>query len=275
MEKRRLGKTGFDATIMGLGGEGLLRSTGQDKQAYRLINKALDLGINYFESARAYEGSEEYFGKALRGRRKDIFLTSKSHARTKEGATGHLNETLRNMKTDYLDLWQVHNVKTEKDIEAIFSPGGVIEAFVEAKQKGLTRFIGITGHQDPSVLKKCLQRFDFDVVLLPVNPAEPSYKSFLEGVLPLALEKGMGVVGMKIYIRGFTSKLSFYTSMESFFRYALSHKISTAVIGCNSLEQLEENVYFARSFKPMDWEDQDGFVEAVAPFARELMYYKE
>lgn len=275
MEKRRLGKTGFDATIMGLGGEGLLRSTGQDKQAYRLINKALDLGINYFESARAYEGSEEYFGKALRERRKDIFLASKSHARTKEDATGHLNETLRNMKTDHLDLWQVHNVKTEKDIEAIFSPGGVIEAFVEAKQKGLTRFIGITGHQDPSVLKKCLQSFDFDVVLLPVNPAEPSYKSFLEGVLPLALEKGIGVVGMKIYIRGFTSKLSFYTSMESFFRYALSHKISTAVIGCNSLEQLEENVYFARSFKPMDWEDQDGFVEAVAPFARELMYYKD
>lgn len=275
MEKRRLGKTGFDTTIMGLGGEGILRSSGLDKQAYKLINKALDLGINYFESARAYEGSEEYYGKALRERRKDIFLAGKSHARTKEDALDHLHETLRNMKTDHLDLWQIHDVRNDKEIEEIFSPGGAIDAFIEAKEKGLTRFIGITGHQDPLVIRQCLLRFDFDTVLMPVNPAEPSYKSFLEEVMPLAIEKGMGVMGMKIYLHGFVSKLSFYTSMESFFRYALSQSIATAVIGCDNLEQLEENVYFVRSFKPMDWEEQDGFVEAIAPFARELMYYKE
>ncbi|HOW54005.1 MAG TPA: aldo/keto reductase [Syntrophorhabdaceae bacterium] len=275
MEKRRLGKTGFDTTIMGLGGEGILRSSGLDKQAYKLINKALDLGINYFESARAYDGSEEYYGKALRERRKDIFLAGKSHARTKEGALDHLHETLRNMKTDHLDLWQIHDVRTDKEIEEIFSPGGAIDAFIEAKEKGLARFIGITGHQDPLVIRQCLLRFDFDTVLMPVNPAEPSYKSFLEEVMPLAIEKGMGVMGMKIYLHGFVSKLSFYTSMESFFRYALSQSIATAVIGCDNLEQLEENVYFVRSFKPMDWEEQDGFVEAIAPFARELMYYKE
>lgn len=275
MEKRRLGKTGFDTTIMGLGGEGILRSSGLDKQAYKLINKALDLGINYFESARAYDGSEEYYGKALRERRKDIFLAGKSHARTKEGALDHLHETLRNMKTDHLDLWQIHDVRTDKEIEEIFSPGGAIDAFIEAKEKGLARFIGITGHQDPLVIRQCLLRFDFDTVLMPVNPAEPSYKSFLEEVMPLAIEKGMGIMGMKIYLHGFVSKLSFYTSMESFFRYALSQSIATAVIGCDNLEQLEENVYFVRSFKPMDWEEQDGFVEAIAPFARELMYYKE
>lgn len=275
MEKRRLGKTGFDTTIMGLGGEGILRSSGLDKQAYKLINKALDLGINYFESARAYEGSEEYYGKALRERRKDIFLAGKSHARTKEGALDHLHETLRNMKTDHLDLWQIHDVRNDKEIEEIFSPGGALDAFIEAREKGLTRFIGITGHQDPLVIRQCLLRFDFDTVLMPVNPAEPSYKSFLEEVMPLAIEKGMGVMGMKIYLHGFVSKLSFYTSMESFFRYALSQSIATAVIGCDNLEQLEENVYFVRSFKPMDWEEQDGFVEAIAPFARELMYYKE
>jgi len=275
MEKRKLGKTGFDATIMGLGGEGLLRTSGLDKKTYKLINKALDLGINYCESARAYDGSEEYYGKALRERRKDIFLASKSHARTKEGALEHLHETLHNMKTDHLDLWQVHDVRTGQDVEAIFAKGGAIDAFIEAKEKGLTRFIGITGHQEPSMLKHCLQRFDFDTVLMPVNPAEPSYKSFLEEVMPLAVEKDMGVIGMKIYIRGFTSKLSFYTSMESFFRYALSQSIATAVIGCDNLDQLEENVYFARSFKPMDWEEQDGFVEAIAPYARQLLYYKE
>lgn len=275
MEKRKVGKTGFDATIMGLGGEGILRTHGRDKEAYTLINKALDLGVNYYESARAYDGSEEYYGKALRQRRKDIFLASKSHARTKEGALRHLHETLRNMKTDHLDLWQVHDVRTEEDVEAIFAKGGALEAFAEAKDKGMARFIGITGHQEPAVIKDCIMRYDFDTVLMPVNPAEPAYKSFLEGVMPLAIEKGMGIIGMKIYIRGFTSKLTFYTTMESFFRYALSQPIATAVIGCDSMDQLEENVYFARSFKHMDWEEQDGFVEAIAPFARELLYYKE
>lgn len=275
MEKRRLGRTGFDTTIMGLGGEGALRSSGLDKQVYKLINKALDLGINYFESARAYEDSEKYYGKALKGRRKDVFLAGKSDARTKEGALDHLHETLRNMKTDHLDLWQIHDVRTDDDVEKIFARGGAIDAFIEAKEKGMTRFIGITGHQDPLIIRQCLLRFDFDTVLMPVNPAEPSYKSFLEEVMPLAVKQDMGVIGMKIYIHGFTSKLSFYTSMESFFRYALSQPLATVVIGCDSIEQLEENVYFARSFKPMDWEEQDGFVEAIAPFARELMYYKE
>jgi aryl-alcohol dehydrogenase-like predicted oxidoreductase len=275
VEKRKLGRTGFEATIMGLGGEGLLRTYGQDKEAYTLINKALDLGINYFESARAYDGSEEYYGKAFRERRKDIFLAGKSHARTREGALDHLHETLRNMKTDHLDLWQVHDVRTMDDVEKIFAVGGAIDAFMEAKEKGLTRFVGVSGHQDPSVIRECLTRFDFDTMLVPINPAEASQNSFLEEILPLAEKRGVGIIGMKIYVRGFVSKLTFYTSMEAFFRFALSQPIATAVIGCDNLEQLEQNVYFARSFKPMDWEQQDGFVEAIAPYARDLLYYKE
>ena len=112
IQKRKLGKTGVDVTLMGLGGEGVLRTFGHDDEAYALINRALDLGINYFESARAYSGSESYYGKALRERRKEIFLTSKSHAQDKKGALEHLQETLKNMKTDHLDLWQVHDVRS-------------------------------------------------------------------------------------------------------------------------------------------------------------------
>ena len=164
---------------------------------------------------------------------------------------------------------------TEGDLEAIFAPGGAIEAFIEAKNTGLTRFVGVTGHRDPAVVRQCLERFDFDVVTVPVNPAEAAYKSFLDEVLPLAAGSGAAVIGMKIFLRGFASKLSFYTSMEAFFGYALSQSISTAVVSCDSLDELEQNVYFARSFKPMGWESQDGFVEAIAPYARELLYYKE
>jgi predicted aldo/keto reductase-like oxidoreductase len=272
--KRKLGKTGVEVTIFGLGGEGVLRTNGYEKEAYALINKAIDLGINYFESARAYSGSESYYGLALKERRKEIFLNSKSHARDKKGAQQHLRETLKNMKTDYLDLWQVHDVRTGDDLEQIFGRKGAIEAFVEAREKGLVRFIGVTGHHDPRVLKQCLELFSFDTVLLPINPAEHTYESFIETVLPLASEKKMGVIAMKVYFRGFAAKLPQFSSLEPFFRFALSHKISTAVIGCDSISQLEENVNFAAAFSPMSAKEMQGIEKTVAPYARSLMYYK-
>jgi aryl-alcohol dehydrogenase-like predicted oxidoreductase len=274
ISKRRLGKTGVDVTILGLGGEGILRTYGHDKEAYALINKALDLGITYLESARAYSGSESYYGKALRERRKDIFLASKSHARDKKGALQHLHETMENMRTDHLDLWQIHDVRTEEDIEEIFGPRGALEAFQEARDRGLVRFVGITGHHDPSILLKCLDRFHSDTVLIPVNPAEPNYKSFIEEVIPIARDKGMGIIGMKVYFRGFATKLPGVTSLEPFYRYSLSQPITTAVIGCDDIEQLQENVRLAASFRAMSLEEQRELVDAVSPYARRLMYYK-
>ena len=172
LPKRKLGRTGIEVTIFGLGGEGILRTFGYEKEAYALINRAIDIGITYFESARAYSGSESYYGLALAERRKNIFLTSKSHARGKKGALTHLQETLKNMKTDHLDLWQVHDVRTMEDVQAIFGPKGAIEAFIEAKHKGMTRLIGVTGHRDPSITRHCIEKFNFDTVLVPVNPAE-------------------------------------------------------------------------------------------------------
>jgi aryl-alcohol dehydrogenase-like predicted oxidoreductase len=274
IQKRLLGKTGVNVTLLGLGGEGVLRTFGHDNEAYALINRALDLGINYFESARAYSGSESYYGKALRDRRKEIFLTSKSHARDNKGALKHLQETLKNMKTDHLDLWQVHDVRTDDDIKEIFGPRGAIEAFVEAKQKGLTRFIGVTGHHAPEILKKCISLFDFDTVLMPVNPAEPHYKSFLEEVVPFAKQKGMGIIGMKVYFRGFAAKIPWYQSMEPFLHFALSQPVSTVVIGCDSILQLEENVLFAMKFTPMPNAEMSDLIGKVKPFSRQLMYYK-
>ncbi len=274
IQKRKLGKTGVEVTVLGLGGEGVLRTFGQDENAYRLINAAIDLGINYCESARAYDGSETYYGNALKERRKEVFLTSKSHARDKKGALLHLHLTLKNMQTDHLDLWQVHDVRTERDIKEIFGPGGAIEAFAEAKQKGLTRFIGVTGHQDPSIIARCIEMFDFDTVLMPVNPAEPEHDSFLTTVLPLANSKGMGIIGMKVYLRGLAQRLPRYSGMEPFLRFALSQPITTAVVGCDSTGQLRQNVDYAKSFSPMSPDEMNQLIEDVGPFAKWLMYYK-
>ena len=272
--KRQLGRTGVEVTILGLGGEGILRTHGYEREAYALINRALDLGITYCESARAYDGSESYYGKALRERRSEVFLTSKSHARDKAGALAHLHETLRTMRTDHLDLWQVHDVRTGEEIEEIFGPGGAIEAFVEAREKGRVRFIGVTGHHDPAVIRACIERFPFDTVLLPVNPAEPAHRSFIGEAIPAAREREMGIVGMKVYLRGLASQIPGHAGMEPYLRFALSQPVSTIIIGCDDLMQLEENVRFARAFAPMTNDEQEALVRRVAPFARQLMYYK-
>ncbi len=272
--KRKLGKTEIDVTILGLGGEGVLRTFGHEKEAYALINQAIDLGINYFESARAYSGSESYYGLALGERRKEIFLTSKSHARDKQGALDHLRETLSNMNTDYLDLWQVHDVRSEEDIEQIFGPRGAIEAFMEAREKGWVKHIGVTGHHDPAALIRCIEAFPVDTVLMPVNPAEPAYKSFPDTVLPVAVSKEMGIIAMKIYLRGMATRLRGVDSLAPFFRFALSHPVNTAVVGCDDIAQLEENVHFARSFEPLSQKEIERVVDHVAPFAGQLMYYK-
>jgi len=267
--RRRLGKTGESVTIIGLGGEGILRSRGQDDRAVELINKAIDLGVNYMESARAYDGSELYYGKALGARRKDIFLASKSHARDYKGAMNHLQETLKNMGTDYLDLWQIHDVRTEDDMAAIFAPNGAYEAFIEAKKKGLVRFIGVTGHHDPVVLARCVSEYDFDTVLMPVNPAEPAYKPFVEEVVPAASAKDMGIIAMKAYLRG-----GLNAPKRLLFCYALTQPVSTAVIGCDNLAQLKENVEIAASFVPLRLKEVERFTSFISSQARQVMYYK-
>ncbi|MFQ5441154.1 MAG: aldo/keto reductase [Thermodesulfobacteriota bacterium] len=266
---RRLGRTGVDVTILGLGGEGLLRSRGREAEADRLINTAIDLGVNYMESARAYDGSESYYGKALRGRRDKIFLAGKSHARDKEGAQKHLHETLKNMKTGHLDLWQIHDVRSAGDVEAIFGPGGAAEAFLEAKEKGLVRFLGVTGHHDPAIIKKCIEVFDFDTVLIPVNPAEPSHKPFIDEVAPLASAKDMGIIGMKVYLRG---RLD--APKKLLFCYALTQPVTTAVIGCDTVEQVKENAEIAASFMRLKLKEVERLTAFISPYARELMSYK-
>jgi aryl-alcohol dehydrogenase-like predicted oxidoreductase len=272
--KRRLGKTNVDVTILGLGGEGILRSYDRRKDAHDLINRAIDLGINYFDSAKAYAGCESYHGQALGERRKVIFLAGKSHARDKKGALAHLHDTLKTIKTDHLDLWQMHDMRTEEDIEEVTAPGGALEAFREAKERGLVRFIGVTGHEDPSILRRCIQLADFDTVLMPINPAEPHYRSFITDVLPHAIEKGMGIIAMKVYFRGLVTRIPGFNSAVPFYRFALSLPVTAAIIGCDSIAHLEENVGYAQSFAPQSETEMGRLVDLVAPHARQLMYYK-
>ena len=283
--QRQLGKTGATVTVLGLGGEGVLRTFGRAPEAVALIRRAVELGITYCDCAHAYAGSEDYYGEALVGGLRDrVFLTSKSAERSGAAATRDLESTLRRMRTDRLDLWQVHDVRTEGDLAAICGPGGSLEAFVAAKKAGKVRFLGVTGHHDPAILTKAIELFSFDTVLMPVNAAEPHHNSFIDVTLPLAVSKGMGVIGMKV-LRGFVEEgvsridlhpdlLHQQLSVSRLLRFAFAQTISTAIIGCNTVQQLEENVAVARVAKPMDAGEEQELVERTRPYARRAQSYK-
>jgi len=178
------------------------------------------------------------------------------------------------MNTDFLDLWMIHDVRSLKDVEQIFGPRGAIKALEAAKRNKLVRFVGISGHRNPTLLSRALDLFPFDVVLMPVNPAEPHYWSFLEAVLPKALDKGMGILGMKTLSRGVCAKIFGDESIEMFLRFAMTQSISASVVGCETIDQLEMNVRITRSFQPMDQQEQNVLINKVKSYSRELMYYK-
>src|SRR5438309_378636 len=199
LPRRPLGQTGHAATVLGLGGEGVLRTHGRTAEAVKVIERALDQGVNYCDTAPAYAGSMDYYGAALGERRKQIFLASKTHERTRDGSLRLLDDSLRRLRTDHLDLWQLHDLRTPDDLARIFAKGGALEALLQAREEGRVRYLGITGHHDPAILLEAMRRFAFDTVLVALNAADVHRLSFIQTVLPEAVRRGVGVIGMKVY----------------------------------------------------------------------------
>ena len=262
--KRTFGKTGDRLTIIGQAGGRFPMCGFEDAKAITL--RAYELGINYFDCARVYwDGrSEEVYGAVLPPFRKHIFMTTKSGLRTRAGAEGDLEKSLRAMKTDYVDLWQIHMVNTLEEVEQIFAPGGAMEAFEAAKKAGKCRFIGFTGHHDPMVHLEMLKRYEkFDSVLMPLNPADPAYVSFEKQVLPVAVERGMGIQGMKSTAN---SKLLHTIPIRDCLTYVLSLPISCLAVGCTTIGQIEDDVRIVQAFKPLDEAAMANIREKAAPF---------
>src|SRR6516165_3700973 len=202
LPRRALGRTGHAATLFGLGGEGVLRTHGRATDAVAVINRALDLGVNYCDTAPAYASSLDYYGAALGERRRDVFLASKTHDRTRDGSLRLLDESLKRLRTDHLDLWQLHDLRTALDLKMIFGRGGALEALIQAREEWRVGFVGLTGHHDPAILLDAMSRFDFGTVLVALNLADTPRLSFARTVLAEAARKGMGVIGMKVYAAG-------------------------------------------------------------------------
>ncbi len=273
---RKLGKTGLEVEPVSLGGEGVLRTTGRAAEAVPVVLEALKLGVRYCDTAPAYAASQDYYGEAFRqagaAARDKVILASKTHLRDRSGSLRLLDDSLRRLGTDRLDIWQLHDLRTTEDLDEIFAKGGAIEAVEEAKRDGRVRFVGITGHHDPAILVEAMRRYPVDTVLCAINPSDPRRAPFLTTVVPAAREKGVGIIGMKVMGRGDIIADGVATGPE-LIRYAASFA-DTVIIGCSSPREVRENLDAGRAFSPLGDAGARALEARVAPRAQHYDTYK-
>lgn len=271
IQRRTLGKTGYKATVLGFGGAYLNKEITKE-DAVSVLHKAIDSGINYIDTAANYgDGlSEEYIGEVMKTRRKEVFIATKTDLRGKDESAEQINTSLRKLRTDFLDLIQLHCVNTEAELKKVMARNGSLSAVVEAKKAGKTRFIGITAHNWP-VLAAALEVYPFDTVLLPLSALDYSFYDFSTMILPVVEKHNIGVIGMKSLGGGVLSGggiLRDYLSVKECLTYSFSMPAVVTVVGMKSVAEVEENVAVARSFVSMKPEELDSMhaeVKAVYP----------
>jgi uncharacterized protein len=299
MPTRNLGKTDYKVGIFSLGGQAALERANNFDIAVPIVDRALDLGVNYLDTSSIYGGperwSEQYVGQVMKRRRNEAFLATKTKERTRDGSMQMIEKSLQLLNTDHVDLWQLHDIGTETDVNAVFAKGGAMEALLEMKEQKVVRYLGITGHYRPDALMDCIHRYPFDCILMAVNAADPHHYSFEDKLLPLAVEKQMGIIGMKVPARG--RLLSSWTppsleqqkhswegmviatspgtlKMREAVYYTLSQPVSTIIIGCDSIAQLEENVQLARDFTPLSTQQLAELTTRSEPVSKPSLFFR-
>ncbi len=299
MPTRNLGKTGYKVGIFSLGGQASLEKPNNFDIAVPIIERALDMGVNYIDTSSIYGGperwSEQYVGKVMASRRNQAFLATKTKERTRDGSMRMIEKSLQLLQTDHADLWQLHDIGTMFDINEVFAKGGAMEALLEMKEQKVVRHLGLTGHYRPDALMEGIKRYPFDAILMAMNAADPHHFSFNQELLPLAVERQMGIIGMKI--PGRSRLLSSWTpppleaqkhswegmvpaptpgtlTMREAMYYTLSRPVSTIIIGCDTIAQLEENVHLAREFTPLSDGQATELVAKAEPVAKPSLFFR-
>ena len=287
--QRPFGKTGHMVGIYSLGAQATCEQLNRRDEAMAIINRAIDLGINYIDTSAWYgmdgnsgQGdhlrgtSERHLGEVMKTRRNEIFLATKTHDRSYDGAMRHLESSLENLKTDVIDLWQIHNIKPDgqEDIEKIFSDDGCLKAMEKARDEGVVRFLGITGHADPVPMKELVDRYPFDTCLMALNAADKHYNSYIEKLLPACVEKEMGIIGMKIPARDRIFSYGGIITMKEAMSYTMSLPVSTIIVGIDKIPELEENVRIASEFQALTEDQMLTIEDKVKPHKDHLLFYK-
>jgi predicted aldo/keto reductase-like oxidoreductase len=216
-----------------------------------MVTRALDLGVGYIDTAPDYTGVELRIAEALVGRRKDVFLATKTPGRTYDASMQYLEDSLKRLRTDHLDLWQLHNIASQDEVDKVSAKGGAIEALVKARDEGIVRFVGFTGHYSPDPLLSLIDRFDFDTLLVALNAADWQRLPMREKLIPRALEKGMGVIAMKTLGGPGGAILKQLTTTDAL-SYVWSLPITTTIVGAATIDHLTSNIDTVRDFTPLD-----------------------
>ena len=263
MDTRPFGKTGQRFPILSLGCQRVVDAHQcNEEQAVAILNRAIDRGIRYYDTAWVYsEGqSEQRVGLVAKHRRREMWIATKAWDRTRDGARRQLEESLKRLQTDHVDEWRIHNVKSFPDLESCFAKGGVLEAMVKAKAEGLVRHISISGHTDPQIQVEALRRFPFDSVLVALSVLDHFVYSFAEEFLPVANAKGVATIAMKVFALGALAHVS-----ERALRYTLGLPVSTVIVGCSKMEELEKDLAVAESFQPLTGEERLQLYREIFP----------
>lgn len=273
---RPLGDTGVKVSILCLGGHHIGRIP-EDGEAVRLVRYAIDNGVTFIDNAWEYHHgrSEKIVGTALKdGYRDKAFIMTKIHGRTRKEAQAQLEESLSRLDVEYVDLLQLHEVIYADDPERIFVPDGAIEVLEDALQQGKTRFVGFTGHKDPAIHLDMLSRdYSWDTVQMPVNAFDPHYRSFIKQVMPVLTERNIAPLGMKSMGSPWLLKSGAITAEEAL-NFAWSQPVSTVVSGMESMDLLQQNIDYARRFKPMSIKEQENLLARTASAAQDGKWEK-
>ncbi|SDN19577.1 hypothetical protein SAMN04487897_10299 [Paenibacillus sp. yr247] len=267
MEKRPFGSTGQQFPVLSFGAQRIVDEHNcTEEEAIQIVNRAIDEGITYFDTAPSYSSgqSEERLGKALalHSRRNDVWIATKTHDRSRDGSLKLLEASLNRLQTDHVEEWRLHNIMTMEELDKCFAKGGALEALLEAKEQGVIKHISISGHTNPRVQLEAIERYPFDSALVALSAADHLIYSFAHEFLPKAVEKGVAIIGMKVMALG---KLAPW--YEKALQYTFSLPISTAIVGMESMKQLEQNLAIAKNFKPMTELKQLEFLKEIAHLA--------
>lgn len=274
--RRPLGKTGVQISAIGLGGYHL-GSAKSFEDANNIVAQAINAGINFFDNAWEYHGgkSEEWMGRALLGKRDKVVLMTKvcTHGRDKAVAMQQLEQSLTRLRTDHLDVWQIHEVVYFNDPDLIFAPDGAIEALTQAKQQGKVRFVGFTGHKDPLIhLKMLSHNYPFDTVQMPLNCLDANFRSFETQVLPELNRRGIAPLGMKSMTGSGEVVAHGACTPQEALRYAMSLPVATTISGMESIDVLQQNLEVARGFQPMSATEMQALRQQVQFWASDGRY---
>lgn len=275
--KRPLGNTGFIVPILSLGGQGSLEQQGGEANCIKIIVRAYELGIRYFDTSPIYGPSEDYYGEAFKEiPRKKSFLATKTDDRTRDGSLKFMEKSLKRLRTDYVDLWQIHHLGSMDELDEATKDGGALEALIQMQEQGVIKNLGITGHEDPKVLIEAMRRHKFDTILCPVNAADKNMASpFIDTAVRSARRRGMGVIGMKVFAQGYVFKKHGVTTAWEALTYAMSQPVSTVIVGIDTIGQLEENVSIAKSFKQLS-PGQMNYIESLTKsYTRRACFFRK